>query len=153
MRGPLQQVTSLTHYVCEFAAQSVLSSMCKAPNSPPGPLIFTPHTGSFLSSALYFGTYESMKELWAAALPPLSQPLAPSLAAISGNAASSLIFVPKEVLKQRCQIGQLANGQKAIGLMRDIVRTEGIGVLLQPCSGSSVPCLCSCRYLRAVHGT
>ena len=117
--------------------------MSKGPTSPLGPLIITPHTGSFLSSALYFGTYESMKELWAAALPPLSQPLAPSLAAISGNAASSLIFVPKEVLKQRCQIGQLANGQKAIGLMRDIVRTEGIFVPLRPCSGSSVPCFFS----------
>eukprot|EP00960_Hanusia_phi_P053260 761953-Hanusia_phi.AAC.2 len=33
-----------------------------------------------------------------------SQNFSPSLAAMTGNAVSSLIFVPKEVLKQRCQV-------------------------------------------------
>ena len=52
----------------------------------------------------YFGTYEAMKENLGKWLPPQSQVLCPSLAAVSGNAVSSLIFVPKEVLKQRCQV-------------------------------------------------
>jgi len=85
--------------------------------------------GSFFSSALYFGTYESMKECWGNILPPNSQSLAPSLAAVSGNAVSSLIFVPKEVLKQRCQVGQLKEGQQALGLLRQIVQTEGMGAM------------------------
>jgi len=46
--------------------------------------------GSFFSSALYFATYESMKECWANLLPLSSQSLAPSFAAVSlcvcGNA-------------------------------------------------------------------
>ncbi len=85
--------------------------------------------GSFFSSALYFGTYESMKEFWRELLPPNSKDFAPSLAAVTGNAASSLIFVPKEVLKQRCQIGQLKEGQKALGLLRQIVEREGLGAM------------------------
>jgi hypothetical protein len=60
--------------------------------------------GSFFSSALYFGTYESVKGYWSAAVPPSLKPMSSSLAAITGNAASSLLFVPKEVLKQRCQV-------------------------------------------------
>jgi solute carrier family 25 S-adenosylmethionine transporter 26 len=70
-----------------------------------------------------------MKDCWGQALPPVSQGLAPSLAAVSGNAASSLIFVPKEVLKQRCQVGQLRDGQQALGLLREIVKTEGVGAM------------------------
>ena len=60
--------------------------------------------GSFFSSALYFGTYESVKGYWTGAVPPSLKPMSASLAAITGNAASSLLFVPKEVLKQRCQV-------------------------------------------------
>ena len=70
-----------------------------------------------------------MKDCWAQVLPPVSQGFAPSLAAVTGNAVSSLIFVPKEVLKQRCQVGQLRDGQKALGLMREIIATEGVGAM------------------------
>jgi solute carrier family 25 S-adenosylmethionine transporter 26 len=70
-----------------------------------------------------------MKEFWRELLPPNSKDFAPSLAAVTGNAASSLIFVPKEVLKQRCQIGQLKEGQKALGLLRQIVEREGLGAM------------------------
>ena len=103
--------------------------------------------GSFFSSALYFGTYESVRGSWSIALPPSLKPVASSLAAITGNAASSLLFVPKEVLKQRCQvarpsllcrartpymeglrlrrggfeqIGQLGRGQSAMNLLAQV---------------------------------
>jgi hypothetical protein len=51
--------------------------------------------GSGASSALYFGAYDAAK---AAGLPP-------PLAALLGNALSSLVLVPKDVLKSRMQAG------------------------------------------------
>mmetsp|Transcript_17410 Transcript_17410/g.26953 ORF Transcript_17410/g.26953 Transcript_17410/m.26953 type:complete len:253 (-) Transcript_17410:33-791(-) len=70
-----------------------------------------------------------MKGLYQQSLPEEWQALSASLAAVSGNAVSSLIFVPKEVLKQRCQVGQLAKGRRAVGLLSEIVRKEGIGAM------------------------
>lgn len=70
--------------------------------------------GSALSSALYFGTYELMKRrisdaaARAGAAPgKVLARRAPvhALAAVSGNVASSVLFVPKEVVKQRMQAG------------------------------------------------
>ena len=51
--------------------------------------------GSGASSALYFGAYDAAK---AAGLPP-------PVAALLGNALSSLVLVPKDVLKSRMQAG------------------------------------------------
>jgi solute carrier family 25 S-adenosylmethionine transporter 26 len=51
--------------------------------------------GSAASSALYFGAYEAAKE---AGMPPPA-------AALLGNALSSVILVPKEVVKSRMQAG------------------------------------------------
>lgn len=50
-----------------------------------------------------------------------------SLAAVSGNAVSSMVFVPKEVLKQRCQVGQRLAGQSSLSMVKVIIETEGIG--------------------------
>jgi hypothetical protein len=60
----------------------------------------TSSVGSFFSSAMYFATYESMKTYWGRVLPDDMMGISASLAAVSGNAVSSLVFVPKEVLKQ-----------------------------------------------------
>jgi Mitochondrial carrier protein len=74
--------------------------------------------GAMPSSALYFGAYESMKlrlaviasDRWGVqdssgsgkrVLPPPIRAAVHVLAAASGNAASSLVFVPKEFIKQR----------------------------------------------------
>lgn len=89
--------------------------------------------GSALSSALYFGTYEfvrsRMREIAEAARKPRSKSFFSSplrripgnaLAAASGNIASSVLFVPKEVVKQRMQAG-LTSGEfvtAALGLFR-----------------------------------
>lgn len=60
--------------------------------------------GSTSSSAIYFGTYEYSKRLINAYLQDvLTRPLIYSLAAISGNVMSSIIFVPKDVIKQQMQ--------------------------------------------------
>ncbi|KAK4536763.1 hypothetical protein CDCA_CDCA09G2788 [Cyanidium caldarium] len=80
--------------------------------------------GAATSSSIYFGTYETVKSLLMAArarrsaatttttsvsLPPMGErSMIHMLAAASGNIASSIIFVPKEVLKQRLQAGREA---------------------------------------------
>lgn len=57
---------------------------------------------------------------------PLVRPaLVPPLAAFLGNIASSLILVPKEVVKQQLQAEGGAGGS-ALGLARAILRTEGV---------------------------
>lgn len=66
--------------------------------------------GSALSSSLYFGVYELMKlqfqRLWPAGFSTAESrmPLT-AVAASCGNVASSILFVPKEVVKQRMQVG------------------------------------------------
>ncbi|KAI0566551.1 mitochondrial carrier [Gracilaria domingensis] len=66
--------------------------------------------GSALSSALYFGAYEFAKSSFAQVSPCSFQktktrvPLT-ALSAACGNVASSVLFVPKEVVKQRMQSG------------------------------------------------
>ena len=83
--------------------------------------------GAATSSSIYFGTYETVKSLLMVArarrsapaatattaasvgLPPMGErSVIHMLAAASGNVASSIIFVPKEVLKQRLQAGREA---------------------------------------------
>ena len=62
--------------------------------------------GSFASSALYFGSYETAKRLLLssqALTSTLSRQSIHMLAAVSGNLASSFLFVPKDALKQQMQ--------------------------------------------------
>jgi solute carrier family 25 S-adenosylmethionine transporter 26 len=91
--------------------------------------------GAIPSSALYFGTYESVKRRLKRAA---SQrrfharvlPLIPMVAAASGNAASSLVFVPKEFVKQQMQAAH-ATGRaiSAAEVLRSTLLQEGIGGL------------------------
>ena len=72
---------------------------------------------SFPSSFLYFYTYTAFK----GAL-PLSGPLLHSVSAASGNAVSSIIFVPKEMIKQRSQM----TGMKVRECISTIFRDKGL---------------------------
>jgi solute carrier family 25 S-adenosylmethionine transporter 26 len=69
--------------------------------------------GSGASSALYFGAYDAAK---AAGVPP-------PIAALMGNALSSLILVPKEVLKSRLQAGAPGG---AMGVAAAALRSGGV---------------------------
>jgi solute carrier family 25 S-adenosylmethionine transporter 26 len=62
--------------------------------------------GAIPSSAIYFGAYETMKTCISKIVPDntfSSRLTIHALAAASGNALSSLIFVPKELIKQQLQ--------------------------------------------------
>ncbi len=61
--------------------------------------------GSAPSSALYFGVYESVRRGLGEREGRAGRVGAVALSAGMGNAASSAIFVPKEVIKQRAQSG------------------------------------------------
>jgi len=88
--------------------------------------------GAVPSSALYFGTYETVRRemlaRWKSGHDDGSMPSAKgrlaihALSAASGNAVSSAIYVPKEYVKQRSQ----ATGQKWVKVVRDTLRDEGI---------------------------
>uniref|UniRef100_A0A7S1XU61 Mitochondrial carrier protein n=2 Tax=Phaeomonas parva TaxID=124430 RepID=A0A7S1XU61_9STRA len=78
------------------------------------------------SSALYFGTYEFMK----ARLLPQGEEARRRMtarrrvathaaAAASGNVASSMFFVPKEVLKQRAQVAGTGMSQALVSVLRE----------------------------------
>lgn len=105
--------------------------------------------GAIPSSALYFGTYESVKRRlkrganrleerlverrgdthrgWATRVRPAIH----MLAAASGNAASSLVFVPKEVVKQKLQAARAAGDASATvtRVVASLLRQEGAGGL------------------------
>lgn len=84
--------------------------------------------GSALSSALYFGVYELIKSNLQTKTPSAftarrtRAPLT-ALSAACGNLASSLLFVPKEVVKQRMQAG-LSHGS-FFSAAAAVVRTSG----------------------------
>lgn len=80
------------------------------PNPPTGVASFW----SFPSSFLYFYTYTAFK----GAL-PLTGPLLHSVSAASGNAVSSIIFVPKEMIKQRSQMTGMKVGECISTIFRD----------------------------------
>ncbi len=62
--------------------------------------------GSAISSSLYFGAYELAKRrLIRHAHPTVPRPFLHGLAAVCGNVTSSILFVPKEVVKARMQAG------------------------------------------------
>lgn len=69
--------------------------------------------GSALSSALYFGSYEAAKQRLKPALRG-ARVAAHACSAVCGNVASSILFVPKEVVKQRMQAGVSVTGSVAI---------------------------------------
>lgn len=90
--------------------------------------------GSALSSALYFGTYEFVRRrlnrsgdasgrvsLFAS---PVRRIPGNALAAAAGNVASSVLFVPKEVVKQRMQAG-VSSGQ-FLGAALGLIRADGV---------------------------
>lgn len=95
--------------------------------------------GSMPSSALYFGTYESVKiglqdfcdchvgprrEFWAWLC--RARALRHCLAAAAGNTASSLVFVPKEFLKQSMQACQIETRVcTPIQILKDTLQNEG----------------------------
>lgn len=85
--------------------------------------------GSALSSALYFGFYEFVKSTLFQLQPTLFEkaetrvPLT-ALSAACGNIASSVLFVPKEVVKQRMQSG-VDTGQ-FLAAAAGVVRTSGV---------------------------
>lgn len=85
--------------------------------------------GSALSSALYFGVYEMAKARLRHLAPEAfcsvrSRAPLTALAASCGNIASSVLFVPKEVVKQRMQAG-LHKGRFLVAAA-EVVRNAGV---------------------------
>ena len=94
--------------------------------------------GAIPSSAIYFGSYETIKKYLSIQFQDrLSRQSIHMLSASCGNLFSSIIFVPKEAIKQNIQAvrtGVSLNGNKAklvssIDIMRSIVRKKGIAGL------------------------
>jgi len=101
--------------------------------------------GAMPSSALYFGTYESVKQMLQEFCDCHLEAVAPfevfskfcrarglrhSFSAACGNAASSIIFVPKEFLKQSMQACQVETKIcRPLDILVDTVRTQGLGGL------------------------
>lgn len=88
--------------------------------------------GSALSSALYFGVYELIKSNLHTIAPsafsaPRTRAPLTALSAACGNIASSVLFVPKEVVKQRMQAG-LHHGT-FFSAAAAVIRTSGPGAL------------------------
>jgi solute carrier family 25 (mitochondrial S-adenosylmethionine transporter), member 26 len=86
--------------------------------------------GSALSSALYFSTYEVVrKEFSKRASSKRWRAPRNALAAACGNVASSILFVPKEVVKQRMQAGVGLNSGRFVGAAVSLVQADGLGGL------------------------
>jgi len=98
-----------------------------------GPAAF----GAFPSSALYFGTYEFVKRQLGGFSRQFDgsegrRPFVHLVAAICGNTASSLLFVPKEFVKQQLQVATAGSNEArktAISVIRTTVQTKGVGGL------------------------
>ena len=86
--------------------------------------------GSMFSSGIYFGTYEYSKSLITKYFnQTLTRPLINAFAAVSGNILSSLIFVPKDALKQQLQYIQInpaLSRESLLTLITRIYRESGI---------------------------
>ncbi|KAL5779031.1 hypothetical protein ACOSQ2_009768 [Xanthoceras sorbifolium] len=78
--------------------------------------------GVLPASAIFLGVYEPVKQKLLKTLPENLSALAHLTAGAVGGAASSLVRVPTEVIKQRMQTGQFASAPEAVRL---IVRKEG----------------------------
>lgn len=80
--------------------------------------------GSALSSALYFSAYEAAKHAFAVSTRALQTRVTfTALSAACGNIASSVLFVPKEVVKQRMQ--SAVDGAHFFTVASNLVRTSG----------------------------
>ncbi|KAJ1384015.1 mitochondrial carrier domain-containing protein, partial [Ochromonadaceae sp. CCMP2298] len=89
--------------------------------------------GAIPSSAIYFGTYETMKQFLSTREKKLHRPFIHMISAASGNIASSFVFVPKETIKQQLQAIKMGSVEWAyssdvnfITVSRNIIRTNGI---------------------------
>lgn len=79
--------------------------------------------GSAPSSAVYFGSYSSIKRRLVKLLPPEMKLVAFAVSACVGNTLASAFRVPYEVIKQRMQMGMFATSWEAIV---DCWRNEGV---------------------------
>ncbi|KAJ4701021.1 S-adenosylmethionine carrier 1, chloroplastic/mitochondrial [Melia azedarach] len=78
--------------------------------------------GVLPASAIFLGVYEPVKQKLLKTIPENLSAFAHLTAGAVGGAASSLVRVPTEVIKQRMQTGQFASAPDAV---RRIVRSEG----------------------------
>lgn len=88
--------------------------------------------GSALSSALYFGFYELAKRRLTAlltngSLPSFKRAPLHAVSAVCGNVASSVLFVPKEVVKQRMQSG--VDSGRFFTAALNLIRASGVSGL------------------------
>ncbi|KAH9757746.1 S-adenosylmethionine carrier 1 [Citrus sinensis] len=79
--------------------------------------------GAFPASAIFLGIYEPVKQKLLETFPENLSAFAHLTAGAVGGAASSLVRVPTEVIKQRIQTGQFTSAPDAVRL---IVRREGL---------------------------
>ncbi|KAH9691945.1 S-adenosylmethionine carrier 1 [Citrus sinensis] len=79
--------------------------------------------GVFPASAIFLGIYEPVKQKLLETFPENLSAFAHLTAGAVGGAASSLVRVPTEVIKQRIQTGQFTSAPDAVRL---IVRREGL---------------------------
>ena len=85
--------------------------------------------GSVPSSAVYFGTYETAKLYLRSTFTSTPRQYVHMLAACSGNVLSSLIFVPKDLIKTRMQSLATASTLTTISfrsVVAEIYRKDGI---------------------------
>ena len=84
--------------------------------------------GAVPSSAIYFGTYESMKLFLVPLQLLLPRQCIHMLAAGTGNLLSSLVLVPKDLVKIRMQASAAASTSKrsVLAIVREIYRREGL---------------------------
>ncbi|KAJ6846631.1 S-adenosylmethionine carrier 1, chloroplastic/mitochondrial-like [Iris pallida] len=87
--------------------------------------------GVLPASAIFVGIYEPTKQKLLTVLPENFSAVAHLTAGVLGGAASSLIRIPTEVVKQRMQTGQFASAPDAVRL---IVAKEGFKGLYAGCS-------------------
>ncbi|KAG8462364.1 hypothetical protein KFE25_012184 [Diacronema lutheri] len=90
----------------------------------------TAMVGAMPSSFVFFGTYEFMKARLQALKPDCSLDERARIHVVSaacGNAASSLIFVPKEMVKQRLQAARVAGVSTGVRqVVSTIVKEHGV---------------------------
>lgn len=79
--------------------------------------------GSAPTSALFFCTYEGVKQFMGPVLPSLMTPLVHSIAAACGEVAACTIRVPVEVVKQRTQANHETSSWKTF---KNVMNAEGI---------------------------
>lgn len=100
--------------------------------------------GSSVSTALYFSMYELVKHRMSSAFPRAwndrrSRVPLTAVSAACGNVASSIVFVPKEVIKQRLQFSgqQLQSGVSSIAGTTVVQRQVHVGDVIQQLYNSS----------------